>query len=118
MANRLYSATFDNIAVAAPQDLFEIASPATTGCTLHGVFIGQTSRQGDAQAEMLRWLVIRGATTTGSGGATITAAAGISPGVGVWSSTVKRNNTTAATGGTPQTMHASCFNVQGEIAFW
>jgi hypothetical protein len=116
--SRRYSATFDNIAVTAAQDLFEIATPATTGCTLLGLFVGQTSRQGDTQAEMLRWLILRGATTTGSGGATITAASGLSPGVGVWSSTVKRNNTTAATGGTPQTLHADCFNVQQGIAFW
>jgi hypothetical protein len=115
---RRYSATFDNIAVTAVQDIFEIATPATTGCTLLGLFLGQTTRQGDAQAEMLRWLVIRGHTTTGSGGATITAAAGLSPGVGVWSSTVKRNNTTAATAGTPQTLHADCFNVQAGIQFW
>ena len=115
---RRYSATFDNIAVAAAQDLFEIATPATTGCALWGIFIGQTNRFGDAMAEGLRVLVIRGATTTGSGGATITAAAGLSPGVGVWSSTVKRNNTTAATGGTPQTLHADCFNVQAGYQFW
>ena len=57
---RRYSATFDNIAVTAAQDVFEIATPATTGCTLLGVFLGQTTRQGDAQAEMLRWQVIRG----------------------------------------------------------
>ena len=118
MANRLYAVTLDNISVAAAQDLFEIATPATTGCTLLGLFVGQTTRQGDAQAEMLRWLVIRGATTTGSGGATITAAPGLSPGVGAWSSTVKRNNTTLATGGTPQIMHADCFNVQAGIAHW
>ena len=33
-------------------------------------------------------------------------------------STVKRNNTTAATGGTPQTLHSDCFNVQIGYQIW
>ena len=115
---RAFSAPFDNIAVAAAQDLFEIATGATSGCRLTGLFVGQTNRFSDAMAEGLRLLIIRGATTTGSGGATITAATSLTPGAGVWASTVKRNNTTAATGGTPQTLHADCFNVQVGYQMW
>jgi hypothetical protein len=114
---RIYAANFDAIAVTAAQDFFEIAPPATASVLLHGLMIGQSTDYGDAQAEGLRLLIIRGATTTGSGGATITPAQAI-PGGAAASSTVKRNNTTAATGGTPVTLHADCFNVQSGYQFW
>jgi hypothetical protein len=113
---RIYTAAFDNIAVSAAQDLFEIAPAATAGVVIHKLLIGQSSDYGDAQAEGLRLLIIRGATSTGTGGATITPANTI-PGGAAASSTVKRNNTTAATGGTPVTLHADCFNVQAGYQF-
>lgn len=114
---RVYTAVFDNIAVTAAQDLFEIATPATSGAVLHALLVGQSSDFGDAQAEGLRLLIVRAATTTGSGGATITPAPVI-PGGAAASSTVKRNNTTAATGGTPVTLHADTFNVQAGYQIW
>jgi hypothetical protein len=114
---RVYSAIFDAVAVSVAQDLFEIAPPATTGILIHGLVIGQNTDYGDAQAEGLRILLIRGATTTGSGGATITPNPA-TPGEAAASSTVKRNNTTAATGGSPLTIHADCFNVQAGYQFW
>jgi hypothetical protein len=114
---RMYVANFDNITVSAAQDFFEVAPAATVSVVFHGLMIGQSTDYGDAQAEGLRLLIIRGATTTGSGGATITPAP-VLPGGAAASSTVKRNNTTAATGGTPINLHSDGFNVQSGYQIW
>ena len=116
MAGRIYSISFDDIAVSTAQDLFEVATPATTGVTLHGVFIGQSSDYGDAQAEGRRILVIRGATTSGT--ATSVTPVKRLPGSGASVCTCKRNSTVAATGGAPETLHADAFNVQAGYQFW
>lgn len=117
MAGRIYSIVFTDIAVSAAQDLFEIATPAGTGAALLGLMIGQTSDYGDAQAEGARLLVIRAATTTGSGGASVTPVP-MMPGTGASVCTCKRNNTTAATGGTPVNVHADAFNIQAGYQLW
>lgn len=108
---RKYSAQFNNVAVSAAQDLFEINAPSTKSVILHSVFVGQASDAGDAQAEMLRILIIAAASTSGSGGSTPTAAP-LDSGDAAFGGTVEVNNTTVATGGTPITKHADCFNVQ------
>jgi hypothetical protein len=117
MAGRIYSIVFTDIAVSAAQDLFEIATPAATGVNLLGLMVGQSSDYGDAQAEGARVLVIRGATTTGSGGASVTPVQ-MMPGTGASVCTCKRNNTTAATGGTPVQVHNDAFNIQSGYQFW
>ena len=116
MNGRIYSISFDNIAVSTTQDLFEIATPATTGAALLGLFIGQSSDYGEAQAEGLRVLVIRGATTTGT--ATSVTPVSRLPGTGASVCTCKRNSTVAATGGTPVNVHADAFNVQAGYQYW
>ena len=105
---RIYSASFEEVAVSAAQDLFEITAPADSSVIIHSVTITQSSDAGDSQAEMLPILIHRG-TTSGSGGSTPTpnpyalgdAAAG---------TTVEANNTTQGTEGT--ILHAEAFNVQ------
>lgn len=113
----MYSCTFVGIAVSAAQDLFEIATPATSSVAIHGLVLGQSSDYGDAQAEGLRIQLIRGHTTTGSGGATITPVQ-LVPGGAAASSTVKRNNTTVATGGSPLVCWVDVWNVQAGYQMW
>lgn len=108
----IYTATFSNIAVSAAQDLFELVAPASTRLELLEVKVGQESDEGDAAAEMLPIQIIRGYTTSGSGGASVT------PGKVVpWQrdavATVERNNTTVAQDGTGVILDADTFNIMG-----
>lgn len=103
-------ATFSAVAVSAAQDVFEIVAPANARISIHEVRLGQYSDAADAQAEMLSVLMIRGYTTTGSGGAAVTPT---TPTGGLTSggATVARNNTGVAANGTPATVVADSFNV-------
>lgn len=114
----LYSATFVTQAVAAQQDLFEIVADATTQLEIWEVRLGQYTDFGDAKSEILPVQIIRGLTTGGSGGAAVTPRpfaclggpnANGTPRAAV--SVVNRNNTTLATGGTPNIMIADVMNV-------
>ncbi len=108
----IYSATFSAVAATAAQDLFEIAAPANSRVRIREIRIGQYSDFGDAQAELISILVMRGHTTTGSGGSSVTPApidaATEAPAAG---STVKANNTTVAANGSPVTLVADAWNV-------
>lgn len=105
---RIYSVSFDDVAVTAAQDLFEITAPSTGMAVLHSVRVGQSSEEGDAAAEMLH-VTIQRATASGSGGA---AATPRPHAVGHAASAVlaEVNNTTEATTLTP--IIEDAFNVQ------
>lgn len=109
----IHTATFTAVAVTAAQDAFEITADTTTRVKIREVMLGQYSDAGDAQAELLSVLFIRGNTVTGSGGSTVTPA-NISGHTGALSavSVVKANNTTVATSGTTKTLRAEAWNVQ------
>lgn len=108
---RMYSVAVQGVSVSAAQDVFEIRPADDKPCVLHGLFIGQYSDAGDAQDELLSVRIIRGFTSSGSGGSTPTptpmhpsdAAAGFS---------AEANNTTVATTGTTTEVHADAFNVR------
>lgn len=109
---RLYAVEFENVAVTAAQDFFELIPAANRPIRLHGVFLSQSSDVGDAEEELLRIKIIRGHTTSGSGGSTQTptpldtndAASGIA--------SAEVNNTTIASAGTPVDLHSETFNVR------
>lgn len=117
MAARIYTVAFSAVAVTVAVDVFEIRPADDKPVEIIGLFIGQSSDVGDAADEMLGYSVIRGFTTSGSGGATPTptpvdrsgAAAGFS---------AETNNTTAATTGTTTTMHADTFNIRAGEKLW
>jgi hypothetical protein len=111
---RMYTVTFENVALAAAQDLFEITPADDKPVRLAALFlanVGGTADAGDAQEEMLRLVVRRGYTSSGSGGSAPTptpvvasdAAAGFAAEV---------NNTTLATTGTTTDVHADGWNVR------
>lgn len=107
---RLYSASVAAVSVSAAQDFFEITPATDKPCLIHEVRLGQYSDFADAEAELISVQIIRGYTTSGSGGTTPTpraldqvdAAAG---------ATVEANNTTVATTGTAHILVADTFNV-------
>ena len=69
---RMYSVAVNAVSVSAAQDLFEIRPADDKPCVLHALFIGQYSDAGDAQDELLSLRIVRGFTSTGSGGSTPT----------------------------------------------
>ncbi len=108
----LFSATFTAVSVSAAQDVFEITSPATRRVRIQDIRLGQYSDFGDAQAEILSVLILRGYTVSGSAGSSVTPANVISDSAKVAQSTVEANNTTVANTGTAVTLLADAWNVQ------
>jgi hypothetical protein len=111
MAGRIYTIPMDAVAVTAVQDLFEIVSGSAAVTRLLAVYVGQSSDAGDAEDEQLRVQIIRAASTSGSGGASVTPAP-LFAGDTAFTGTAERNNTTQATGGSPVTLLADTFNVR------
>lgn len=108
----IFKAAFSAIAVSLAQDLWEVVAPAASRVRIREIRFGQYSDFGDAQAEIISVLILRGYTVAGSGGGTITpAGAAGSIFTGAAASTVLRNNTTVASGGSPVTLLADCMNV-------
>lgn len=107
---RMYSAVFEEVAVTAAQDLFEIVAPADSVVIIHGFEISQSS---DTDSEGLSLLVHRG-STSGSGGSTPTPAP-MNVGDAAFGGTVEANNTSQSTEGTQ--LHAAAFNVLSGYAW-
>jgi hypothetical protein len=108
---RIYSVVFENVAVTAAQDLFELSPADDKPIRIMSWELTNVSDFGDAQEEVLRLEWIRGFTTSGSGGTAPTprplgrsdAAAGFAAEV---------NNTTQATTGTTHILWAGGWNVR------
>jgi hypothetical protein len=107
----IYSAPFSAIAVTAQIDIFELVNPSTHASELVALLLAQTTDLGDAAEEILTLDFIRGHTTSGSGGGTITPAA-LNGLLGAFGGTVERTNTTLATGGTPVTCFTTGWNIR------
>lgn len=106
-----YSLTLTGVAVSAAQDIFELVAAATTRVHIHEIVIGQYSDAGDTEDELLGILLMRGHSTTGSGGAAVTPVKW-NPYLRAAAATAARNNTTVASGGSPVTPVADAFNVR------
>ena len=110
---RMYSVVFEEVAVTAVQDLFEINAPSDSALHLHSIVITQSSDAGDAEDEQLSILIHRG-STSGSGGTAPTAAP-LSLGNTAFGGTVEVNNTTQRTEGTK--LYAEAFNVRAGLQY-
>lgn len=107
----MYVVTFAAVAATAAQDLVEITAGSARRVVIHGWEIGQSTEFGDAQDEAVRLELIRGHTTGGSGGSAFTPLA-LDPDHDACEAVAEINNTTVASAGTAQTMHAAAFNVR------
>lgn len=108
-----FVATFSGVSITDAQDLFELVAPSNKRVHILEIVLGQYTDAGDAEAELVSLTMLRGYTTAGSGGSSVTP--GNLSGVSNESAqaTVKRNNTTVASGGSPVTLRAESWNVQG-----
>lgn len=97
--SRMYSCTFDAVAITAVQDIFSLLAPSNVAVRLHALDLFQTSDLGDAQEEVLRIRIRQGQTVVGSGGTSGTA---IPQDVddAASGSTIRLNDTTQAGTGT------------------
>lgn len=114
---RTYAVSFDGVAVSAAQDLFELTPADDKPIEIVGLFIAQTSDVGDAQDEILKYTIIRGYTTSGSGGSAPTPVA-LLPADTAAGFTAEVNNTTVANTGTAVTLHNDAFNVRAGLQLW
>lgn len=114
---RMYTVSFLATAVTVQVDLFELTPADDKPIEIVGLFVGQSSDFADAQAELLAYSVIRGFTTSGSGGAATTprplnrsdVAAGFA---------AETCNTTLAVTGTTNQLHADTFHVANGEKLW
>lgn len=111
MYGRLYRASFTGVSVSVAQDLFELVAAAGKVVAVHGWGFNQTSDVGDAAEEILPITLKRGATSSGSGGASVTPVPK-SLTDAAFGGTCERNNTTQASGGTIVTVDSRAMNVR------
>ena len=107
---RVYSASFDGVAVTAIQDLFELVAPSDAAVVLHSAYVGQSSDSGDSESEMLRVTISRTDNTASGTGGTAPTARPHEAGDAAFGGTVEVNNTTQATVTT--VVQAYAFNIQ------
>lgn len=117
MNGRTYSVAFNAVAVTAAQDLWEITPADDKPVEIVGIEIGQYSDAGDAQDELLGLQIIRGFTTSGTGGTAPTPVP-MSPNSSAAGFTAEVNNTTLANTGTTTTLHSTAFNVRAGYVQW
>jgi hypothetical protein len=108
---KVFTATFSAVAVSAAQDVFEIVAGTDYRVQILECRLGQYTDFGDAAAELVSIRVIRGNTTTGSGGTAPTPRPTSAWGSEMAFSTVAANNTTPASNGTEEVLLADSFNV-------
>jgi len=116
---KLYTVPFVEVAVTAAQDFFEITAPATRVLVVHQLELSQSTEVGDSAEEMLPLTIRRGtsATTSGSGGSTVTPAP-LEANQGAAAFTAEANNTTVMSGGTITTLVATGWNVRAVPTTW
>lgn len=108
---RVYTTEFENVAVSAAQDFFEWTPADDKPCVLLGFELQQLSDVGDAEEEMIRLRVIRGHTTSGSGGSSVTPRA-VDPNDAAAGFSSEANNTTIASVGTTQNLWSGGMNIR------
>ena len=114
--SRLYAVTFENVAVTAAQDLFELTPADDKPIAIHAIYLSQSTELGDAAEEQLRLQIIRGHATSGSGGTAPTPAP-LNPNNTAAGCASEVNNTTIASTGTTVVLHSETFNVRAGWAY-
>jgi hypothetical protein len=109
---RMYVAEFENVSVSALQDFFELQPAANIPIVLHAVYLSQVTDVGDTNEEMLRVSIVRGNTTSGSGGTTQTPTPLDQNDAASGDTTVEMNNTIEASAGTEVDLHSETFNIR------
>jgi hypothetical protein len=116
--SRVYTVSFENVAVTAAQDFFEISPADDHPVRLLGINVDQFTDTGDAAEEILRYKIIRGHATSGSGGSAPTPRP-MDPSDAASGFACEVNNTTIASAGTGVDLVCGAFNIRAGLAvFW
>ncbi len=115
---RIFSVEFEATAVTAQVDFFEITPADDKPVSILGLFLSQSSDVGDAQDEILRYRIIRGHATSGSGGSAPTPRPVESSATAAAGFTAETLNTTIASAGTGVNLVSDCFNVRVGCQVW
>ncbi len=110
---RVYTIEGGPTANTVALDLFSIIPAANKICSVHAIYIGQTTELGDAQEEQPEVLIVRGGTaaTVGSGGAAPTPRP-VEPGDGAAGFTARTLDTTKMTFTGGVNMWRDTFNIR------
>jgi hypothetical protein len=109
---RVYSAVFNQVAVTAAQDFFELLAATGKPIKILAIDLGQYTEVADAAEEAVSILLKRGVgVTSGSGGSTATPVP-LDVDDTASGATVEINNTTKATGGTITTIASWAWNIR------
>jgi hypothetical protein len=117
---REYTVSAENQAITnagGDQDLFSVQPATQKPVQLYGISIIPTTEVGEAQEEVLRFSVIRGHTTVGSGGAAATPRP-LNPSDAAAACSCRIGDTTIASGGTAIGMHPFGIPVRVGDAFF
>lgn len=117
MSSRIYTVEFEAVAVAAQVDFFELTPADDKPVEILGLFLSQSTDAGDAQDELIRYRVIRGHATSGSGGAAPTPRP-VKRSDGAAGFAAETCNTTIASAGTALNLHSDTFNVRSGLQLW
>lgn len=112
---RIYAVTFEGVAVTAAVDFFELQPADDKPVSLIGIMLSQASDLGDINEEILRIQVLRGHTSSGSGGATPTPAPVNNSSDTAAGAVSDTNNTTIASGGTAVSLFSHTFNIRAGL---
>jgi hypothetical protein len=113
---RTYTVEFEDVTVSAAVDIFELRPADDKPIELVALELAQNTELGDSAEEQLRFRIVRGNTTTGTGGASPTPQP-TSPGDTAAGFGADTNNTTAATAGTAVNLLSTAFNVRTGYAW-
>ena len=114
---RVYAVPFEGVAVTVAVDFFEISPADDKPCKILGVFLSQSSDVGDAAEEILRLEIIRGHTSSGSGGIAPTPTP-LEPNDAAAGFAAEVNNTTIASAGSTVIAWAHAFNIRSGLELW
>ncbi len=112
---RHYAVTFENVAVTGAVDFFELQPADDRPVVIHALHLSQSTDVGDAAEEMMRVQILRGHTTSGSGGSAATPAP-LNPIDTAAAFTAETNNTTIASAGTAVSLYSEAFNIRAGLA--
>ena len=111
---QVYTVEFENQTITTAggsREFFYIAPADDRPLKILALFFAQFSDVGDANEEILRWRIIRGHTTVGSGGAAATPRP-VHRRSGAAGFTARVNDTTLASVGTPVNLHSDGVNLR------
>ena len=111
---RIYTIEFENQSITnagGDRDFFYAAPASNKPIKILGWKLVQHSDLGDTEEEVLRYRLIRGHATVGSGGSTVTPVA-MYPSDTAASFTARTNDTTIASAGTAKNVESGGFNIR------